>query len=132
MTLAAVRAEIATNLRTITAIKGRVSEYAPDTAQPPCAFIGPAQLDPRAAFGDVTDVELEVWVLVSRTASLERAAKALDPYVSTTGASSVVSAIAGAGVAYDSLTIVRAAWPVSVPVGAGEYAGARFECEVYL
>lgn len=132
MTLAAVRAEIATNLRTIDSLSGRVYEYAPDSVQPPVAFVGSAELDPRVALGGVGNADIEVWVLVSRAASMERAAKLLDPYVDLLGSSSITAAIAGPGTDYDDLDVVRVAWPVSITVGAGEYAGARFECEVLL
>lgn len=132
MTLADVRAEIATNLRTITSLSGRVHEYAPDSVQPPVAFIGASELDPRAALGGVANADLEVWVLVTRAASMERAAKMLDPYVDLLGASSIAAAIGGPGTTYDDLEVGRVAWPVSTTIGAAEYAGARFECEVLL
>lgn len=132
MTIAAARAEIVTKLKTIGPIQGRSYEYAPDSLQPPCAFVGAMSYNPRASLGAVSDLTVQIWVAVGGASSAERAVKALDAYVDQDGDYSVIDALVGAGTAWDDLDVVEVEYPVNITVGAGEYVCARFDCELFL
>lgn len=129
MTVAAVRAELVTKLKAIGPLSGRAYGYQPDSLQVPCAFVGTTTYNPRAAF-DIPDLSAEVWVAVSRAASAERGVETLDSYVD--GVNDVVAALEAAGAAWDSLVVTSVEFPVTIPVGSGEYLAARYTCEVML
>lgn len=126
MTAAAVRAELKAKLATVVP---RSFGFAPDSLQPPTAFVGTVTRNPRAGF-DEADMTAEVWVAVSGSASGERAVEALDAYVDGTG--NIPDTLEATSAAWDSLAVVNIEWPVTVAIGAGEYPAVRFDCELFL
>ena len=129
MTVAEVRDELVAKLRTIRPVSGRCYPFAPESIQPPCAFLGVMTFNPRAAF-DESDLTVAVWVATSQAASAQRGVEALDPFVD--GADSVADALQTPASAWDSLAVTGIEYPVTITVGAGEYVAARFDCEVML
>lgn len=129
MTVAAVRAELTAKLKTIDSLSGRSYGFAPESIQPPTAFVGVATYNPRATF-DESDMTVAVWVAVSAAASAQRGVEAIDPYID--GTANVVDTLEGAATAWDSLSVTSIEFPVTISVGAGEYLAARFDCELML
>lgn len=130
MTVAAVRAELVAKLKTIETLSGRSYGYAPDSLQPPAAFVGTITYDPRASF-DAADMTVQVWVATSLAASSARGVDALDAYMPD-GPSDVVAALEAAGTAWDDLAVTNIELPQTIDLGAGQYIAARFDCELFL
>lgn len=130
MTLAAVRDELATKLRTIDPLSGRTRTFAPESVSPPSAFIGTMSYDPRAAFGGVANLTAEVWVVISRAADSVRAAETLDSYID--GVNAVPDALEATGTAWDSLAVTSIEFPITVEFNQTQFLAARFDCELYL
>jgi hypothetical protein len=128
VTVSAVRFALTTALLTVDGIS-RAYGYAPDSLQPPCAFVGTITYNPHASF-DEADLTAQVWVAVSGAASSQRAVETLDGFID--GANPVPTALEAANAAWDSLAVTGAEFPVTITVGAGEYVAARFDCEVML
>jgi hypothetical protein len=89
-TLSAIRAGLATNLRTISGL--RVYEEIPDNPQPPSAVVVLNNIEYNQDFGGSAKYNFAVQVIVGRAA--ERAAQRyLDLYSDPTGASSVKAGV---------------------------------------
>lgn len=131
MTVATVRAELVTKLKTVDPLSGRSYGYVPDSFQAPGAFVGTLTHDPRAAMGGIADLTAQVWVGVSASAASGRAVDSLDAY--TQGATyDVAAALQATSTAWDDLVVTGSEWPVFETIGGGSYAFIRFDVDIYL
>lgn len=130
MDIAAVRAGLATKLGTVFE---RVHDNVPGSVNPPCAII---RLNPETAVRYkrtlTGTVEADFIVTVVVSAAWDRTGQeALDAYLSTSGASSVLAALEGtvSGVT-DYAIVVDARNYGAVTVGASQFFGVDFALEV--
>jgi hypothetical protein len=103
MTLTAIRDAVATRLSTISGL--RTASEIPDQPNPPIAIVSVQNVDYTQAMAKgLTIYNLVVTVIIARVAE-RHAQRALDGYVSTSGANSIKLAIEGdrslGGIAYD-------------------------------
>lgn len=131
MQLSTIRAGLATRLATISGL--RVEQFVPETANPPCAFIGAPTVTFDDDFNGSCTVRFPVLVLVS-AADMKRGQDALDDYIDTTGSKSVRAALDAdpdlAGAA-QSVRLTGVDTPQLYTFGEQSYVGASFTVEVY-
>ena len=134
--ISTLRANAATLLDTITAVR-KVYDYIPDTAPPvPCAIVGNVTVTWDEAMQRGLDLyEFDVLAVVSRMS--ERSGQdELDALLAGTGAASVKTALeAGSPVrtlngAVSSLRVTRAT-PISITMGGVDFFAYRYEVEAY-
>jgi hypothetical protein len=131
MDVAAIRAGIATQLRTISGLN--VFAYMPDGMSPPAAVIGfPDQIQyDSTMMGGSHDATFEFYILVGRTD--DRSANSLlNQYMSTTGAKSVYAALATDTTLDGSVdsSSLRTAETVFMDFSGVEYVAALFAIDV--
>ena len=136
VSISAVRDGLAVRLQTISGI--RVSDVVPDQPNDhldkPLAFIEPpAEIDYHASFSGTADLVFTITVMVPIGAGLKRAQDAIDPYLDTTGTTSIKAAIEGDktldGIVHD-LTVRRAFDIGLLEWGDGMRYGAKFQVEI--
>lgn len=128
--LNAVMDAIGTRLGTVTGL--RVYDYAADAAAPPAAIVSlPETVEYDSVMGRGADrVVIPITVLVGKVS--DRAARdVIGQYVSGEGSKSIKAAVDGdlGGTAHTAR--VTGARIDVVTIGAVDYLGASFECEVY-
>ena len=137
-TISDVRDGLAVRLRTISGL--HVYDEWPDTITPPAALIRPASAQYEQTFGaDWATMQLEVLVVVGLMGGLANAERAMEPYISNTGTSSIRVAVAAdrtlalSGTGTVRGTFVRG-WRNYEPVAINEleYLGTviDIECEM--
>jgi hypothetical protein len=134
--ISTLRANAATLLDTITAVR-KVYDYIPDTAPPtPCGIIGNVSVRWDDSMQRGLDAyDFEVYVVVSRMS--ERSGQdELDALLAGTGAGSVKTALeAGSPVrslngAVSTVRVTNAT-PISITMGGVEFFAYRYEVEAY-
>lgn len=132
--LATLRERLAVNLRTIPALATRTFAYEPATKKEPLAWIGlssPAA-DYDTVFGRVSDWYFTVTVIASRAAGDPHAQAKLDPFLSTTGTSSVIRAIETDVTLAGNAHLLIVDEPDTEPIDDGDlqFVGARWRVRV--
>ena len=137
-TISNVRDGLAARLNTIGGL--HVYNEWPDTITPPAALIRPASAQYEQTFGsDWATMQIEVLVVVGLKAGLANAERALEPYISNTGTSSIRVAVAAdrtlalSGTGTVRGTFVRGWRNYDVlTIGESDYLGATIdiECEM--
>ena len=137
-TISNVRDGLAARLNTISGL--HVYDEWPDTITPPAALIRPASAQYEQTFGsDWATMQIEVLVVVGLKAGLANAERALEPYISNTGTSSIRVAVAAdrtlalSGTGTVRGTFVRGWRNYDVlTIGESDYLGATIdiECEM--
>ena len=127
-----LRTALATNLATITGL--RTSAEMPDNPNPPIAIVRPSTVEYNQAMRKgLTKYSFAVVVIVGR-AEERTAQRNLDAYCSSTGASSIKTAVETdrtlGGNAYDcQVTEMRNYTPIQL--NEGTYLAAEFAVDVY-
>lgn len=105
----------------------RIYASEPDSIEPPCLVVG----NPTGTYSDTFEglysTTWPVVLLVSRAADSQHAIAAIDPYIETSGASSVVAALVGVPRAK---VVGWSNYGAGYTVADTEYAGVTFEVQV--
>lgn len=133
-TLAAIRAGLATRLRTIPSVASRVYERVPDKLQEPCLVIGlPVLTYDEALRGGLHRVQIGVRVYVNeRNAPSEQVS--VDSYLDWNGPNSVKAAIEAdptLGGTVDLARVTTADKYGSYEVAGITYTGAELTVDIY-
>lgn len=134
--ISTLRANAATLLDTITAIR-KVYDYIPDTAPPtPCGIVGNVSVVwDEAMQRGLDSYSFEVYVVVSRMS--ERSGQdELDALLAGSGAGSVKAALEGGSPVRSlngavSTVRVTTATPISITMGGVDFFAYRYEVEAY-
>jgi hypothetical protein len=132
MSIATVRTNMATALRTISGL--RASEYLTETVNPPHAMLD-YEVEPDLTFARGADVyRFTVTVFANRSSS-EASQKLLDLYrdpTSSSGVKYVLENDATLAAVVDYVRVTRIGKVELVPVGSVEYLAVNFDAEVVI
>ena len=132
-TLAAIRAGLRTRLATLAGV--HVYDEWPDRITPPACLIRLPRAEHQLTFGaDMSRISGEVHTVVSLKGGLANAERALEPYISNSGAASVLLALDGDRYLNNTINyLLIQGWRDydTVDIGGAEYLDAVLDWEAY-